>query len=439
MSTVVDARRSAGGSSPDAATRARRFGAVVFGLHVNGLGVFQHMVRQGIPVIGLDDRPGQPGFASRYGAKHVCPNPEREPEALLAFLQRLAAETPWRGVLFPTNDEFVLFISRYQALLEKDWEFALASPEVLETLNHKWLFHRLVERHGIPVPRTFCPESADELANIARDLAFPALLKPVKTSMWKGTGRGKVFLAGRPGELLDGYRRLSAGPGDLVAQELVPGGDDQVYFYFAYYDRRSEPVVEFTARKIRQYPPGFGTTCLAESVWVPEMAERSRRLLSGLGYQGLVDVEFKRDERDGGFRIIEVNPRLGLQHQLAAGAGADLTVAAFEDLTGAPRRPAATPAFREGVKWMIVDRDLESACLGVRAGRLTPREWLRSIRGRQVWAVWDRRDLRPFLGLLRLRTLACAAYLLAGAALSLFTPRRAGAARATDAGARGGH
>ena len=51
---------------------------VVLGLHLNGLEALHHLVRHGIPVVGLDDRPGQLGFPSRYGRKRVCPNPERE-------------------------------------------------------------------------------------------------------------------------------------------------------------------------------------------------------------------------------------------------------------------------------------------------------------------------------------------------------------------------
>ena len=93
-------------------------------------------------------------------------------------------------------------------------------------------------------------------------------------------------------------------------------------------------------RKIRQHPPRFGTACLAEAIPAPGVVARSRAFLQSIGYQGLVDVEFLSDARDGELKVIEVNPRIGLQHALAARAGADLILTALVDVTRrSPRGP----------------------------------------------------------------------------------------------------
>jgi D-aspartate ligase len=394
--------------------RGRRPGVVVMGLHVNGVGVVHTVARAGVAVVGLDARPRQPGFRSRLARTAVSPNPEKEPAALLAFLRRLAAGLEGRWVLLPTNDEYAEFIAREQAALAPHFAFAALPPDTLGLVSDKWRFHGVVARLGIPGPATICPGSADELGARAGGLAFPCIVKPIMTSMWKGTGRGKAVVAGTPAELLDHYRRLTSRPGDLVVQELIPGGDETVHFYFAYYDRTGRPRSEFTARKIRQYPPRFGTTCLAESRWVPEIADTSRRLLAALDYRGLVDVEFKRDPRDGVFKIIEVNARIGLQHQLAAAAGANLPLAAWHDLAGVSGPPAPPP--RDGVKWMILDRDLESAAHYLRRGELTPADWLASLRGVRSVATLDWRDPRPFLSLFGAPTIKASAVILAACA-----------------------
>lgn len=392
-------------------------GVVVMGLHVNGVGVVHTVARAGVAVVGIDARPRQPGFRSRLARPLACPDPEKQPGELLAFLQELAARLPGRWVLLPTSDEFAEFIAREQAALAAHFAFATLPLETLALVSHKWRFHGVVERLGIAAPATLCPRSTAELEAVAGTLAYPCIVKPVLTSMWKGTGRGKAVVAATPAELLAQHARLSAGPGDLLVQELIPGGDGDVYFYFAYYDRAARPRSEFTARKIRQYPPRFGTTCLAESRWEPAIAETSRRLLTSLAYRGLVDVEFKRDPRDGRFKIIEVNPRIGLQHQLAAAAGANLPLALWHDLTGVPAPAPAPP--RDGVKWTILDRDVESAAYYLRRGDLTPAAWRDSLRGVRVVAALDWRDPRPFLSLFGRSTAKAAAIIFTVCATSL--------------------
>jgi D-aspartate ligase len=387
-------------------------GAIVLGLHVNGLGVLHSLVRHDVPVIGLDDRPRQIGFRSRYGRKLVCPSPQRAADKLVEFMLELGRSIGSRWVLLPTNDEFTEFVSRHREALAPYFAFAVPTLETIGELFDKWRFYRLAQRHGVAAPVTACPRSAAELVVVCERMPFPCLLKPVVTTLWKGVSDAKAVEVRSASELHRRYQELSRGRGDLVIQEVIPGRDDLVYFYFAYYDGRGLPQSEFTARKIRQYPPQYGSTSLAESLWVPRVAELSRTLLQSIGYRGLVDVEFKKDPRDDCFKIIEINPRIGLQHQLAARVGADLPFTAYRHLNGDTNGVPGPRPLRDGVKWVILHRDVESARHYLARGQLTAREWLASLRGTEVLAVWNWRDPVPFFSLLGLRTVATAAHLL---------------------------
>jgi predicted ATP-grasp superfamily ATP-dependent carboligase len=344
----------------------------------------------------MDDRAGQPGFASRYGEKLVCPNPEREPERLLTTLTDLGRRLPWRGVLFPANDEFTRFVSAHRDELRPFFEIQLPAHDVVEQLADKWRFHRLAGAHGIEAPSAFCPSSALEVAALDGKIDFPCVVKPVRTSLWKGSGAGKALMASSLEEVIQAWRRLSREPGDLLVQELIPGNEDRAYLYVAYYDRMGRPAVELTMRKIRQHPPIFGTACVTETVDEPAVVELSRTFLQAIGYRGIVDVEFKRDPRDGRLKIIEINPRVGLQHKLATQAGADLLLAAYLDQTGAPPLPSGGRSVRR-LKWIEVSRELESACHYLRSGDLTLGTWLRSLQGPKTFPSWDWRDPMPFL------------------------------------------
>ena len=119
-----------------------------------------------------------------------------------------------------------------------------------------------------------------------------------------------------------------------MVQELIPGGDDTLYTVGSYLDRNGRPLGVFSGRKLRQTPPGVGTCRVGEALWVQDAVDAALRLLAAFDYVGLSQVEFKRDPRDGKFKLMEINPRLWQWHSLAAACGVDLPRIAYADLVG---------------------------------------------------------------------------------------------------------
>jgi predicted ATP-grasp superfamily ATP-dependent carboligase len=134
-------------------------------------------------------------------------------------------------------------------------------------------------------------------------------------------------------------------------QELVPGGDDTLYTVGSYLDAGGRALGVFCGRKLRQTPRGIGTCRVGEAVWVQEVVDAALRLLAAFEYRGLSQVEFKRDPRDGRFKLMEINPRLWQWHGLAAACGVDLPRLAYADLTG-ERVPEARMD-GHGKRWAI--------------------------------------------------------------------------------------
>lgn len=80
--------------------------------------------------------------------------------------------------------------------------------------------------------------------------------------------------------------------------------------------------VKLTACRMRQHPIDFGNaTTYAEVSDSPEPVVYAEKLLAAAGYSGLCEVEFKRDARDGTFKLLEVNPRTWKWHAIADKAG----------------------------------------------------------------------------------------------------------------------
>jgi len=146
-----------------------------------------------------------------------------------------------------------------------------------------------------------------------------------------------------------------------MVQELVPGGDDTLYTVGSYVARDGSPLGVFSGRKLRQTPPGIGTCRVGEAVWAQVAVDAALRLLAGFGYFGLSQVEFKRDPRDGKFKLMEINPRLWQWHGLAAACGVDLPRIAYADLVG--EKPTKVTMNGEGKRWAITLLPGESPAL----------------------------------------------------------------------------
>ena len=250
---------------------------------------------------------------------------------------------------------------------------------------------RAAWRAGVDTPQTVFIRSADDLAEGAQQIPFPAIFKPVESLAFKSRFRRPVLTIESPEDLEKVYEQ-AADCGVLMLQEIVPGGDEELYTVGSALDARSRPLAVFTGRKIRQHPRTFGTARLAESVWIDELADAGLRLLRELEYHGVSQVEFKRDPRDGRFKLMEVNARHWLWHSLAPVCGVNLTLASYADTIGAP---FVTPRQRDGDKWVLALKETVDSLREIRRGEQSVVPWVRSLVGISTDGVMALDDPRP--------------------------------------------
>jgi predicted ATP-grasp superfamily ATP-dependent carboligase len=118
-----------------------------------------------------------------------------------------------------------------------------------------------------------------------------------------------------------------------------------------------------------------------------------------VGYRGILDIGWRYDARDGGYKLLDPNPRIGSTFRLFLDrSGMDVARYLYLDMTGQPLPPAEQ---REGRKWLVEERDLESCLDYAKEGSLGVMQWARSFRGVEESAWFARDDLRPFLRVMR--------------------------------------
>ncbi|HYY04241.1 MAG TPA: hypothetical protein VE736_10185 [Gaiellaceae bacterium] len=334
--------------------------AIVVGVGwVAGLAAIRSLGRAGVRVLAVDHRRGALGFRSRYAEPHVAP--ERHGEEYVRFLERLGA-----GVVFPTHDDDLATIARHRRRLTLTCPFP--GWDVLGRVQDKREQVAAAARAGVSAPRTADAPTAE--------FGFPVLVKPAQAPEFRRRFGVKAFRCESNAELDAAFER--AHDFRPLVQEWIPGGDETLYTLGSYVAEDGRALGLFSGRKLRQTPRSIGTARVAEAVWVDEVVEQGLALVRELGLWGISQVEFKRDPRDGTFKLIEVNPRLWEWHGLAAACGVDLPLIAYRDMTGDRVEPVRMR--REGKRWAISF---------ARGARPVPQ------RPPYVDAMWARDDPKP--------------------------------------------
>ncbi len=376
--------------------------AVVLGLGINGLGIVRTLGRRNIPVIGVYADDKEVGARSRYCTPLRLADVRTQQAQFLSQLLELGRTAPARPVLFPTNDSYLAFIAEHYATLQQVFLFRMPGAALLTRLISKRYTEELLRQVGVDRPRTFVFDSRDALARQIDALPYPCVIKPDFSPDAELLTGGKVWIAENRQSL---ERYLGQRPdlmARIVVQEVVPGRDGDHVFCCVYMNERHDVIAAFTGRKNRQYPPDFGVASSCRSETMPDLLERTASLLRRLGHVGLAEVEYKRDLRDGGYKLLEINARSWSQNLLGPACGVDLIHAAYLDATSSAPPSVSAGRQKDDVIWLHVLHEFYSFFRLWRHKRLNLIPWLRSLGGdKTVYACWSPHDIRPFLSELR--------------------------------------
>jgi len=373
-----------------------------------GLAIARSAGRLGIDVFGLSEPSPAPEARSRYWAgrfKH--PGADASADAWLERLLEIGRRLG-EAVLVPTDDVATLLVAEHADLLDSRYRFPDQPPALIRRLSDKRELQGVCFEHGVATPDAVYPTSVDEVEAIAAAGEFPIVAKRI--AGWhpaRGARAQNVVIARNPLELLAAYERMeSPRTPNVMLQEYIPGRSDSVWMFNGYFDERSECLVGTTGRKLRQRGPDTGPTTLGQCISNPEVAETTRRLMKAFGYRGILDIGYRYDARDGRYKLLDVNPRIGSSFRLFVGAaGIDVLRAMYMDLTG---QPVPGGGMMNGRKWIVEPFDLMTATQLWRAHELGPRQWMRSLRGVEeaAWLAAD--DPLPFAAMVARSTLEAA-------------------------------
>jgi D-aspartate ligase len=361
------------------------------------LGVLRTLGRMGATVSLVQrDRLGLARF-SRYCDGCAVHDPtSAAPGETMELLASIGSSAAKRPVLMATDDVGTLFVEDNAAALGEHFCFPDQPKGLARTLANKRELYLMCVDQGVDAPDTVFPRSREEVEGLAATTTYPVVVKsmdPVLLS--QRPEASSVTIVVDSDELLRAYEVMeSPEEPNLMFQQYIPGGPLWSWIFNGYLDARSECLFGRTGRKVRQDPPGTGAASLAETAPNEEVDTAARRFLKGIGYQGIVDMGFRFDERDGRYKLFDVNPRIGASFRTFVGAdGMDVARALYLDLTGQP--VPRSPSFSHR-RWLNEPSDVSAGLAYRREGALSLRQWISSLRGVEEAAWLARDDPLPF-------------------------------------------
>lgn len=369
-----------------------RSGALVIGGALGSLDLARSLGRRGIPVRFLTSDNTITRYSRYTVASAICPK-QSDPGALDWLLNYARANALQGWALFPGGDPEIRFVAEHHKALAELFRMTTPSWEVVRWAHNKRLTYERADELGIDYPHVYRLRSRADIED--GDFRFPLVLKPTSRETANLFTLAKAWRVENRTELLALFDRAveMVGEGDIVCQEFIPG-DGRTQFSYAALCDQGEPIASMVVRRTRQYPVEFGTGTFVESCVNEEVAAAARRFMQSLGYTGLVELEFKHDQRGGGYKLLDVNPRLWNWISLGAAAGVDFSYLAWRLAMGEQVSPVEG---RPGVAWIHASRDAVSALQLLVDRKISVSDYARSLRMSLRPAVFALDDPLPGL------------------------------------------
>jgi D-aspartate ligase len=347
-------------------------------------------------------QPGHTLIGRSRGVESIVVPCEPAGEPWLETLQRLAGRGEEIAVL-PASDRACEFlVHALPKLPDNVLAFERLDGAHLKLMD-KHEADAIATRAGVRVPWTMPVGDPQQLAAAAEVAPWPCVIKPVLSHEWRERyGQERVFLVADADEAAELLARPFADGFPMLLMQYVPGGDEQLEEATVVRLADGSYPVRWGCRKLRQYPPGFGATTVAESAPVPEAMEIAERVLDEAGFVGVANVETKRHADTGENWFLEVNVRLPGHWGLGDACGVQCSQRLLAALLGRPLGPQ--PPLRAGVRVVFPELDkrvVGPMLAGAPAWRRPALAWrlAQSYRGTRELGMFDPRDPGPALAL----------------------------------------
>lgn len=369
--------------------------AIVLGCRNVGLGVIRSLTARDIKIMAVPTEVFDFAQFSRFveeKTERICP--AKESRKLLDFLLNL--DKAWdEALILPTTDPSVMFIAQNRQELSSRYIPAAQEPARIGKILYKAPLYLEAREIGIPLPKVLFPDTVEELTQQKHDLTYPCILKPDDAHHFFSIFKKKVLIAENFVDLIEKFKLVQENNLRVVVSEIIPGADDHIYNYPSYIGYNGEVLAELCMQKIRQHPPGFGMARVAKTVpMIQKIRDLSLQLLKRFSYRGFSSVEFKFDQRDNQYKLMEINSRYELQERLFFAAGINFPYITYLDYVEGKH---VSSVYEAEIYWIDLINDIYHFITSRKIEKYSWKEYFRPYYEKKVFCTPFFDDPAPFI------------------------------------------
>ena len=365
-------------------------GAIVIEGHVQGLSNTRSLGELGIPVYVVDTVHCLAQH-SKYCKKYFkCP-PFNTSE-FIDFLLSLAKKERLEGwLLIGSNDHIVENLSLNQDRLQPYYKMLVPNKSKLYDIINKKTLLMVAKNCGTSIPDTCYPENLDE----AKRFRYPLLVKGnLGLSFYKATHKKAIQVDDYPSlQRVINQLHNTINFNDVMIQELIPSSSNNRVVSFTCFAENGNIKTFWMGQKLREHPVRYGTATFAQSVYIDDILNEAAPLVKALDYTGVCEIEFMLDNRDGKYKLIEINPRTWLWVGLAKACGIDYAKMVYRYVNGLSQE--YPQQYEIGTKWINWITDVFFSSKAIHKKVFSFNEYLSSLSGRKITAIWNWKDPWP--------------------------------------------
>jgi D-aspartate ligase len=336
------------------------------------LAAIRTLGRAGVAVYSSVEDRFVPHYASRYlnhGALLATTAVEDREDVILARLQCFGRLLGRPAVLLATDDEAALFSAEHAASLRPSFILPEVDGGLPRKLASKQGLYQSCLTHQVPTPQTAYARTVEDVHRLLDSLRFPVIVK--NSEPWlriTSPAVSSTTIVNNRDELA----AMAAGwvnDPNIIVQEYIPSESAQDWMVHVYCGRTEGSSVAYTGRKLRQWPHQAGVTTCGVAVRNDRLREMAARYCQAMCYHGIADMDWRYDQRDDQYKLVDFNPRIGSNFRLLVDdAGLDVVRRAHMDMSGRTA-PAGVQTFGRG--FTVENLDLAARLLQRKAARQT--------------------------------------------------------------------
>lgn len=292
----------------------------------------------GIPSVVFGKYPTGPCCNSKIIKLQTFGEQNDQPEVLFQNVCQFAQQHQDKTVLLiGCGDSYVQRIAEKKGQYPENVITPYIDSSLMQTLIHKERFYELCQKYGIDYPNTFIhrkemghdftlPFEPPYIVKPSNGVAYWEHPFPIQNKVYKAKDRAHLE------QILDEIYG-SGYPDTIVIQDFIPGDDTYMRVLTNYSDQNGKVKFMCLGHVLLEEhtPHGIGNHAVILNEVNEELSRKLQGFLEAVGFVGFSNFDIKYDQRDGKFKVFEINVRQGRSNFYVTGAGYNLAKMVTED------------------------------------------------------------------------------------------------------------